>query len=169
MSDHQVGISGLSLYVPPYRVGLEDWCDWTDNTWGKIEAVVGRSFRMRGPEHNAYTMAATAVLRLIDAFDVDPGKVRYLALGTESSTDNSAGAVIVRGMIDDALRARGGEPLARGCEVPEFKHACLGGVYALKSAVRYLMADGQGSLPCQPAARGASKRSDPAVREPSRA
>ena len=144
MSQQQVGISGLSLYVPPYRVNLEDWCDWTDNQLGKIQAVVGSSFRMRGPEHNAYTMAATAVLRLIDAFEVDPHRVRYLALGTESSTDNSAGAVIVRGMIDDALRARGKEPLARGCEVPEFKHACLGGVYALKSAVRYLMADGEG-------------------------
>ena len=145
MSYKSVGISGLSLYVPPYRVRLEDWCDWTGADWGKTQAVVGRSFRMRGPEHNAYTMAATAVLRLIDAFDVDPGRVRYLALGTESSTDNSAGAVIVRGMIDDALRARDAAPLARGCEVPEFKHACLGGVYALKSAVRYLMADGKGS------------------------
>ena len=145
MSQQQVGISGLSLYVPPYKVSLEDWCDWTGANWGKIQAVVGSSFRMRGPEHNAYTMAATAVLRLIDAFEVDPHRVRYLALGTESSTDNSAGAVIVRGMIDDALRARGREPLARGCEVPEFKHACLGGVYALKSAVRYVMADGQGS------------------------
>jgi len=145
MSRPRVGISGLSLYVPPYRVSLEEWCRWTDGSWPKIEAVVGRSFRMRGPEHNAYTMAATAVLRLIDAFRVDPRRVRYLALGTESSTDNSAGAVIVRGMIDDALRARGAAPLARGCEVPEFKHACLGGVYALKSAVRYLMADGKGS------------------------
>lgn len=145
MSQQRVGISGLSLYVPPYRVNLEEWCGWTDSSWEKVEAVVGRSFRMRGPEHNAYTMAATAVLRLIDAFEVDPRRVRYLALGTESSTDNSAGAVIVRGMIDDALRARRSAPLARGCEVPEFKHACLGGVYALKSAVRYLMADGKGS------------------------
>ena len=95
MSQQTVGISGLSLYVPPYRVNLEDWCDWNDSNWGKIQAVVGSSFRMRGPEHNAYTMAATAVLRLIDAFDVDPSRVRFLALGTESSTDNSAGAVIV--------------------------------------------------------------------------
>jgi hydroxymethylglutaryl-CoA synthase len=145
MSNETVGISGLALYVPPYRVDLDAWCDWTGSPQGKIRAVVGRSFRMRGPEHNTYTMAATAALRLIDANRVDPQRLRFLALGTESSTDNSAGAVIVRGMLDDALRARGRPTLARGCEVPEFKHACLGGVYALKSAVRYLMADGRGS------------------------
>ena len=64
MSQQQVGISGLALYVPPYRVNLEDWCDWTDANYGKIQAVVGSSFRMRGPEHNAYTMAVLAASTL---------------------------------------------------------------------------------------------------------
>ena len=31
-------------------------------------------------------MAANACLRLIERYEVDPAKVRYLALGTESST-----------------------------------------------------------------------------------
>jgi len=52
--------------------------------------------------------------------------------------------VIVRGMVDRALVARGQPRLARACEVPEFKHACLGGVYAIKGAVRYLATDGRG-------------------------
>jgi hydroxymethylglutaryl-CoA synthase len=77
---------------------------------------------------------------------VDPGRVGFLGLGTESSTDNSAGAVIVRGMVDRALRFLGKPELARDCEVPEFKHACLGGVYALKNAARYLSCDGSGRL-----------------------
>ena len=146
MSSKMIGISGLAAYVPPYRVNLEDWCAWTGNNWDKIRQVVGRSFRMRGPEHNVYTMAANAVLHLIQRYDVDPERVRYLALGTESSTDNSAGAVIVRGMVDDGLRALGKAPLARGCEVPELKHACLGGTYAMKGAVRYLAYDGSGNV-----------------------
>jgi hydroxymethylglutaryl-CoA synthase len=91
-------------------------------------------------------MAATAVLRLIDQYDVDPSRVRFLGLGTESSTDNSAGAVIIRGMVDQALRARGLPTLSRSCEVPEYKHACLGGVYAMKGALRFLATDGEGSL-----------------------
>lgn len=140
-----IGISGLAAYVPPYRVWLEDWCNWTDNQWPKIREVVGRSFRVRGPNNSVYTMAANAVLRLIDQYDVDPARVKFLGLGTESSTDNSAGAIVVKGMVDAALEARGKAPISRSCEVPEFKHACLGGVYGMKGAIRHLALDGAGS------------------------
>jgi hydroxymethylglutaryl-CoA synthase len=140
-----IGISGLAAYVPPYRVWLEDWCNWTDNQWPKIREVVGRSFRVRGPNNSVYTMAANAVLRLIDQYDVDPARVKFLGLGTESSTDNSAGAIVVKGMVDAALEARGKPPISRSCEVPEFKHACLGGVYGMKGAIRHLALDGAGS------------------------
>jgi hydroxymethylglutaryl-CoA synthase len=140
---HQVGISGLAVYVPPYRVDLQSWCEWTGTPWDKTRAVVGHSFRMRGPAQSVYTMAATAVMRLIERYDIDPERVGFLGLGTESSTDNSAGAVIVKGMLDEGLRARGLRPLSRHCEVPEVKHACLGGVYALKHALRYLALDNE--------------------------
>ena len=139
-----IGISGLAAYIPPYRVWLEDWCDWSGEQWPKVREVVGRSFRVRGPEHSVYTMAATAVMRLIDQYDVDPARVKFLGLGTESSTDNSAGAIIVKGMVDRALESRGKPPIARSCEVPEFKHACLGGVYGMKGAIRHLALDGAG-------------------------
>src|SRR4029450_8818867 len=88
----------------------------------------------------------TAVRRPTPAYDTDPRRVGYFALGTESSTDNSAGAVIVKGMVNDALRALRAPPLARHCEVPEFKHACLGGVYAMKAAARYVALDGVDKL-----------------------
>jgi hydroxymethylglutaryl-CoA synthase len=133
-----VGISGFSVYLPPCRVDLQQWCAWTGMSWDKIRSVVGTGFRMPGPHQNVYTMAATAALRLIERYDVDPQRVRFLGLGTESSTDNSAGAIIVRGMLETGLRARGLPPISRHCEVPEVKHACLGGVYAMKAALRLL-------------------------------
>jgi hydroxymethylglutaryl-CoA synthase len=133
----QVGISGFAMYVPPYRVDLEKWCGWTGTPWEKTRAVVGRSFRMRGPAQSVYTMAATAVMRLIERYNIDPRRIGFLGLGTESSTDNSAGAVIIKGMLDEALKASGRPEVSRRCEVPEIKHACLGGIYALKHALRY--------------------------------
>ncbi len=145
MNKNTIGISGLSAYVPPFRVWLDDWCEWTGNHWPKIREVVGRSFRLRGPNHSVYTLAATAVMRLIRQYDIDPVRVKFLGLGTESSTDNSAGAIIVKGMVDRALIAQGLPPIARSCEVPEFKHACLGGVYGMKGAIRHLAHDGRGS------------------------
>ncbi|MEZ5559484.1 MAG: hydroxymethylglutaryl-CoA synthase [Pseudomonadales bacterium] len=141
-SSKEIGISGFAAYLPRFRVDLQDWCCWTGDSWDKVRAVIGRGFRMRGSNENAYTMAATAVLRLIRQYQIDPQQVGFLGLGTESSTDNSAGAVIVKGMVNDGLRRLGMAPLARACEVPEFKHACLGGVYALKAAGRYLAFDG---------------------------
>jgi hydroxymethylglutaryl-CoA synthase len=54
--------------------------------------------------------------------------------------------VIVRGMVDRALESLGLPRLSRRLEVPEFKHACLGGIYALKSALRYAQCDGADRL-----------------------
>ncbi|HEU0277419.1 MAG TPA: hypothetical protein VFQ95_06330 [Rhodanobacteraceae bacterium] len=138
------GIGGMAVYVPPYRVDLDRWCAWTGNDPAKTRAVVGRAFRLPGPGQNVYVLAANAVLRLIARYAIDPQRVGFLALGTESSIDNAAGAVIVRGLVDRGLAAGGMPELARDCEVPEFKHACLGGVYALKGALRYLACDGAG-------------------------
>jgi hydroxymethylglutaryl-CoA synthase len=47
-------------------------------------------------------------------------------------------------MVDRALDELGHPRLSRHLEVPEFKHACLGGMYALKGALRYLAYDGAG-------------------------
>ena len=138
MSKNSVGISGFGFYLPPYRVDLERWSKWTGGDWSKTHAVVGNSFRMCGPEQGVYTLAANAVLRLIKNYDLDPSRIKFLGLGTESSTDNSAGAIIVKGIVNQAL---GTNPLPRDCEVPEFKHACLGGVYGVKAALRYLAHD----------------------------
>ena len=137
------GISGLSLAVPRYRVRLDRWAEWVGVRPDKVEAVVGRSFRVCAPDQSVYTMAADAVLDLIRRYEVDPRDVGFLGFGTESSTDNAAGAVLIRGMVDDALRQLGKPALDRACEVPEFKHACLGGVYGLKAAARYLACDGR--------------------------
>jgi hydroxymethylglutaryl-CoA synthase len=145
MTSTPIGISGIAVHVPPLRVDLQEWCAWKGEDWNKIRDVVGTGFRLPGPRQSVYTMAANAILRLINAYDIDPAEVRFLALGTESSTDNSAGAVIAKGIVDSALHAQGKNLLSRNCEVPEFKHACLGGVYALKNAVRFLSTDGRGS------------------------
>ena len=136
----------MALYVPRHRVRLSDWCGWTGNDWSKVSAVVGDGFRVPARHENVYTMAANAVLRLMLQYDVDPERVGLLALGTESSTDNAAGAVIVKGMVDRGLALLGKPPLSRRCEVPELKHACLGGVYAMKAALRYLSCDGKGRV-----------------------
>lgn len=132
----------MSLYVPRPRVDLRALAEWTSADPSKLTAVVGDAFRMPAPDEDVYTMAAAAALRLVLANDIDPRRIGMLALGTESSLDNAVGAVIVRGMVDDALVRMGRPTLRRAVEVPELKHACLGGIYALKAAVRFVQTDG---------------------------
>lgn len=136
------GLSGLSLYLPRPRVDLRALAAWTGADPAKLTAVVGDAFRVPQHDEDVYTLAAAAVLRLLRSQAIGPAQVGMLALGTESSLDNAVGAVIVRGMVDDALRQAGGAGLPRDIEVPEVKHACLGGMYALKSALRYVQTDG---------------------------
>src|SRR5262249_62388648 len=92
----------MKLYVPPLRVKLEEWCGWTGSTYAKVRAVVGSSFRIRAPHESIYTITANAALRLLLDYDVDPARVGFLGLGTESSSDNSAGAALLKGMVDQA-------------------------------------------------------------------
>ncbi len=140
------GISGIAVDLPPYRVDLQDWCEWTGAPWEKIAAVVGHAFRMPGPAQSVYTMAANAALKLIRQHDVDPARIGLLALGTESSNDNSAGSIIIKGMLDQALDQLQLPRLSQNCEVPEVKHACLGGVYALKNAVRHCLLEDSAAI-----------------------
>ena len=140
------GISGMALSVPSLRVNLNDWCGWFNENFDKIRDVVGHSYRLPSQKQNAYTLAASAALKLIQQYNLDPRKIGFFALGTESSLDNSAGSVIVRGMLDLALRKLNLPAISCHCEVPEFKHACLGGIYAIKNALRYLAVDGRDKL-----------------------
>ncbi len=140
------GISGIAVDLPPYRVDLQDWCEWTGAPWEKIAAVVGHAFRMPGPAQSVYTMAANAALKLIRQHDVDPARIGLLALGTESSNDNSAGSIIIKGMLNQALDQLQLPRLSQNCEVPEVKHACLGGVYALKNAVRHCLLEDSAAI-----------------------
>jgi hydroxymethylglutaryl-CoA synthase len=70
----QIGVGGLAIHVPRARVDLRAWCEWTGNAPDKVLAVVGRSFRVPTRRDSVYTMAATAALRLIEQYDLDPAR-----------------------------------------------------------------------------------------------
>ncbi|MDB9786810.1 hypothetical protein OAB57_01780 [Bacteriovoracaceae bacterium] len=137
------GIEGIAYYLPRHKVDLEKWCQWTGSDWLKVNSVIGNAFRVLGPKESIYTISANALLSLIENYDIDPNNIGFLALGTESSTEKAAGAIIVKGMVSDELERRGKPRISRNCEVPEYKHACLGGIYAMKGAVRYLVSESQ--------------------------
>ena len=132
------GLSGLSLYVPRPRVTLDAWCDWTGSSPDKVRAVIGDAFRVPAGHEDVYTLAANAIIRLLDNYDIDPGRVGYLVLATESSLDNAVGGPTVRGLVDAALKGRGHPGLPRDIETFEMKQACLSGINGLLAATRFV-------------------------------
>ena len=56
----------MAVYLPPCRVDLHKWCEWTGSDWEKIRQVVGTGFRMLSPRQSVYTMAANACLAWIN-------------------------------------------------------------------------------------------------------
>ena len=88
-------------------------CGWRtganglETTGPRYARSLGAVSASAGPITASTRWRATAVIRLIDQYDIDPQRVSFLGLGTESSTDNSAGAIIIKGMVDQALQASG--------------------------------------------------------------
>jgi hydroxymethylglutaryl-CoA synthase len=144
MTFNSYGISAISVYLPSNRVSLNAWASWNDQKFEKINNVIGTGFRLPSPSEDVYTLAANACLKLIENYSINPENIGFIGLGTESSRDNALGAIIVKGLLNDALHNLGYKTIGRECEVPEYKHACLAGVYAVKGGLRYLQGQKRG-------------------------
>ncbi|MBM4252411.1 MAG: hypothetical protein FJ146_10610 [Deltaproteobacteria bacterium] len=143
-----VGIDALAVYVPkPYVDLTGEWAhqrlassgaDNVDNLIGKIRAGIGVE-RMAIPDahEDIATMAAMAVKKLIETSGIDPTDIAYLAVGTESTVDQSKSvAAYVLGMIERHYEV----DLAHvGC--PQYQFACAGATYALESALAAVKAE----------------------------
>ena len=138
MTSISYGISAISVYLPSNRVSLNAWASWNNQKFEKIDNVIGTGFRLPSPSEDVYTLAANACLKLIEDYSINPENISFIGFGTESSSDNALGAILVKGLLNDALHNLGYKTIGRECEVPEYKHACLAGVYALKGGLRYL-------------------------------
>ncbi len=143
-----VGIDALSVYVPrPYVDLTGEWAesrlessgaDSVENLVGKIRLGIGVE-RMAIPDahEDIATMAAMAVKKLIETSGIDPKDIAYLAVGTESTVDQSkSAAAYVLGMLERYYDV----DLAHvGC--PQFQFACAGASYALESALAAVKAE----------------------------
>ena len=108
------GVSAMSVVRPPVsgrarKIGATGRA--TPGT--RSRRWWGAAFACAGRHENVYTMAANAVLRLDPAERYRSAAGGLPGIGTESSTDNAAGAVIVRGMVDRALESLGMPRLSR--------------------------------------------------------
>jgi hydroxymethylglutaryl-CoA synthase len=147
MNRKSVGISSLAVYVP--RLYLDLGIEWAQNrsinkdseSVNKLRAKaaqgIGISRISQADFHeDAVTMAANAVRKLIDQSGIDPREIASLAVGTESTVDQSKSmASYVLGLIERFYKIELSE-----VSTPHFQFACIGATYALEAALNTLLA-----------------------------
>lgn len=135
-----VGLDGVAVHVPRLCVDLTgEWAHVRADALGvapsdlirKLTLGIGvRKMAIADAHEDPATMAAMAVKKLVDRLQLDLGELGYLAVGTESSVDQSKSiAAYVLGMLS---RHYGLDLSHVGC--PQFQFACMGATYALEAS-----------------------------------
>jgi hydroxymethylglutaryl-CoA synthase len=142
-----VGIDSIGVYVPRLYVDLTG--EWARarapaladgdvrKLVGKVTEGVGvRRMAVADAHEDCATLAAMAAKRAIDAAGIDPTDIDYLAVGTETTVDQSKStAAYVLGMLERHY----GVSLAE-VGAPQFQFACIGATFALEAAVSRIRA-----------------------------
>ena len=132
MADQSVGISDIGLYVPGPEIEIQTIVDERSRREPGIEkhmrraqATTGqRKMRYTDPWEDTTTLAAQSAIGLLRRDpEMDPSRLRYLAVGTETGVDHSkAVAAYVEGMLQ-----RAGVAVPRTISTFQVQHACAGG------------------------------------------
>jgi hydroxymethylglutaryl-CoA synthase len=142
-----VGIDSIGVYVPRLYVDLTG--EWARvrapaladgdlrKLVGKVTEGVGvRRMAVIDAHEDCATLAAMAAKRAIDAAGIDPTDIDYLAVGTETTVDQSKS---VAAYVLGRLERHYGVSLAE-VGTPQFQFACIGATYALEAAVSRIRA-----------------------------
>lgn len=149
MSETRVGIDDLSLYIPAPKVDLDRLVERRGKEEPKLERRLKRALETTGQEairfpepwEDSATLAAQAAHSLLrrGREKVDPQKLRYIAVGTETSVDMSKPiASYVEGMLQQS-----GDGVPTSISTFQIQHACAGGTISLLSVSALLQASGQ--------------------------
>jgi hydroxymethylglutaryl-CoA synthase len=126
-----VGLEALAFSVPQYYINLTDLAVARGIDPGKYTVGLGqREMAIATPCEDAVTLAAGAGRRLLSNFDVDPGSIALVIVGTETGIDHSKP---IASYLHELL---GLSPLCRSFEI---KHACYGGMAGLFTASQWTM------------------------------
>jgi hydroxymethylglutaryl-CoA synthase len=143
----QVGIDTIAVHVPRLFVDLAgEWAAARASQLGEtsIDALIGKVTsgvgvqRMAVPDahEDSATMAAMAAIKAIAAAGIDPRDIDYLAVGTETTVDQSKSiAAYVLGMLESFYGMK-----LPAMSTPQFQFACIGATYALEAAVNRIRA-----------------------------
>ncbi len=142
-----VGIDALSVYIPKLYLDLTaEWAQVRAPQLGEpsVEQLVSKvrkgvgvvEMALTDAHEDSATMAANAAIRAIAQAQIDPKDIGYIAIGTETTVDQSKSiSAYVLGMLERYYKID-----LREVGTPQFQFACIGASYALEAALNLFRA-----------------------------
>lgn len=143
MKGFSVGIDDMALYVPSLYLPIRTIAEKRGIVYEKLSKGLGlEQLAIPDVHEDTATMAANAVVEIIEKNQIDPNKIGRIYLGTESALDGAKPtATYVLEMLRRKYRAKYGKQCFLNCDVVDLTFACIGGVDALQNTLDWVKGD----------------------------
>ncbi len=138
-----IGIDDMAFYVPKLFLDIRTLAEKRDIPYEKLSHGLGLyKMAICDVHEDAATMAAEAIIELIERNNLDPRQIGRIYLGTESALDGAKPtATYAVEMALKRLSARWGADCFRNCDVLDMTFACIGATDALHNTLDWVAAD----------------------------
>jgi len=139
----KVGIDAIDYYVPTIALSIKELAKARNIPSAKLEKGLGlKAMSLIDVNEDAASLAANALLRLIENNNIDPKTIGRIYLGTESALDASKPtATYAVGAVENKLINQFGERCFKNCDVVDLTFACIGAVDALENCLDWVRLD----------------------------
>lgn len=139
----KVGIDAIDYYVPTIALSIKELAEARNIPSAKLEKGLGlNAMSLIDVNEDAASLAANALLRLIENNNIDPKTIGRIYLGTESALDASKPtATYAVGAVENKLIKQFGERCFKNCDVVDLTFACIGAVDALENCLDWVRLD----------------------------
>ena len=138
-----IGIDDMALYVPKLFLDIRVLAEKRNIPYEKLAHGLGlQKMAICDVHEDAATMAAEAIIELLERNKLDPRQIGRIYLGTESALDGAKPtATYAVEMVQNRLSKRWGSDCFRHCDVLDMTFACIGATDALHNTLDWVAAD----------------------------
>ena len=132
----KVGIDSISFDIPKIHLTIKELAENRNIEPEKLIKGLGLSkMSFLDIHQDVVTLAANAVLKLINQENLNPAEIARIYVGTESGVDSSKP---VGSYILQLLETKFGDASFRNCDVTDVTFACIGAVDALQTTLDFI-------------------------------
>tara|TARA_B100001287_G_scaffold1985_2_gene1549 strand:- start:4821 stop:6200 length:1380 start_codon:yes stop_codon:yes gene_type:complete len=134
------GIDSIDYYIPKLSLSISELAEKRNISAEKLHKGLGlKSMALVDSDEDAASMAANALLNLINNNNINPSSIGRVYLGTESALDASKPtATYAVGTVEKKLEHKFGKRCFRNCDVLDITFACVGAVDALENCMDWV-------------------------------